>query len=66
MRTSDVGRYALAICVAVAVLAGCGGGAQPQLAPSGSFQQSTAQSLLGQLPEGRQLRLRAAPRRPAW
>ena len=51
MRTSDFGRYALAICVAVATLAGCGGGAQPQLAPSGSFQQSTVQSLLGQLPE---------------
>src|ERR1700728_1151705 len=41
MRTSDFGR-ALAICVAVAMLAGCGGGAQSQLAPSGSFQQSTA------------------------
>ena len=52
MRTSDFGRYALAICVAVAMLAGCGGGAQSQLAPSGSFQQSTAQSPLGQLSEG--------------
>lgn len=52
MRTSDFGRYALAICVAVAMLAGCGGGAQSQLAPSGSFQQSAAQSPLGQLPEG--------------
>src|SRR5581483_8925147 len=38
MRTSDFGRYALAICVAM--LAGCGGGAQSQLAPPGSFQQS--------------------------
>ena len=35
MRTSDFGRYALGICVAVAMLAGCGGGAQSQLAPSG-------------------------------
>ena len=52
MRTSDFGRYALGICVAVAMLTGCGGGAQSQLAPSGSFQQSTAQSPLGQLPEG--------------
>jgi hypothetical protein len=51
MRTSAFGRYALAICVAVAMLAGCGGGAQSQLAPSGSFQQSTAQSPL-ELPEG--------------
>src|SRR5579863_5099042 len=50
MRTSDFGGYALAICVAVAMLAGCGGGTQ--LAPSGSFQQSTAQSPLGELPEG--------------
>ena len=46
MRTSDFGRYALAICVAVAMLEGCGGGAQSQLAPSGSFQQSTAQSVV--------------------
>jgi hypothetical protein len=37
VRTSDFGRYALAICVAMAMLAGCGGGAQ---------------SPLGQLPEG--------------
>ena len=46
MRTSEFGRYALAICVAVAMLEGCGGGAQSQLAPSGSFQQSTAQSVV--------------------
>ena len=52
MRTSDFGRYALGICVAVAMLAGCGGGAQSQLAPSGSFRQSTAQSPPGQRPEG--------------
>ncbi len=52
MRTSDFGRYALGICVAVAMLAGCGGGGQSQLAPSGSSQQSTAQSPLGQMPEG--------------
>lgn len=44
MRTSDFGRYALAICVAGAILAGCGGGLQSQLAPSGSLQQSTAQT----------------------
>jgi hypothetical protein len=43
MRTFDFGRYALAICAAAAVLAGCGGG-QSQLAPSGSFQQSAAQT----------------------
>lgn len=46
MRTSDFERYALAICLAVAMLAGCGGGGQSQLAPSGSFQQSTAQSVV--------------------
>jgi hypothetical protein len=42
MRTFDFGRNTLAICVAAAVLAGCGGGPQSQLAPSGSFQQSAA------------------------
>ena len=57
MRTSDFGRYALGICVAVAMLAGCGGGAQSQLAPSGSFQQSM------EVEEGVRER---APRRPAW
>jgi hypothetical protein len=44
MRTFDFGRYALAVCVAAAVLAGCGGGTQSQLAPSGSFQQSAAKT----------------------
>ncbi len=44
MRTFDFGRYALGTCVAAAMLAGCGGGAQSQLAPSGSFQQSAAQT----------------------
>src|SRR5580698_3000556 len=44
MRTFDFGRHALAICVAAAVLTGCGGGAQSQLAPSGSFQQSAART----------------------
>lgn len=44
MRTSDFGRYALGICVVVAMLPGCGGGDQSQLAPSGSFQQSAAQT----------------------
>ena len=46
MRTSDFERYALAICVAVAMLAGCGGGVHSELAPSGSFQQSTARSVV--------------------
>lgn len=44
MRTSDFGRYALGICVVVAMLAGCGGGDQLQLPPSGSFQQSIART----------------------
>lgn len=44
MRTSNFGRYAPGICVAVAMLAGCGGGAQSQLAPLGSLQPSTAQT----------------------
>src|ERR1700678_2321436 len=44
MRTLDFGRYALAIFVAAAMLEGCGGEAQSQLAPSGSFQQSAAQT----------------------
>ena len=52
MSISDFGRYALGFCAAFAILAGCGSGAQSQLAPSGSFQQSSAQSPLGQLPEG--------------
>jgi hypothetical protein len=52
MKISDFGRYVLGICAAVVVLAGCGGGSQSQLAPSAPFQQSSAQSRLGQLPEG--------------
>src|ERR1700760_812886 len=43
MKTFEFGRYALSSCVATALLAGCGGGAQSQLAPSGSFQPSAAQ-----------------------
>jgi hypothetical protein len=35
----------LGVCAALAVLAGCGGGAQSPLAPSGSFQQSTTGGL---------------------
>jgi len=50
MSISDLGGYALGI--SVVVLAGCGNGAQSQLAPSGSFQQSSAQSPLGQLSAG--------------
>ncbi len=52
VRISDFGRYALGFCAAFAILAGCGNGAQSQLAPSGPFQQGSAQSRLGQLPEG--------------
>jgi hypothetical protein len=52
MSISDFGRYALGFCAAFAILSGCGSGAQSQLAPSGSFQQSSAQSPLGQLLEG--------------
>jgi hypothetical protein len=42
MTTFESGRYALATCVAAAVLAGCSGGPQSQLAPSASFQQNAA------------------------
>jgi hypothetical protein len=42
MRTFNFGGYALATCVAAAMLAGCGG-AQSPLAPSSSFQPSVAQ-----------------------
>jgi hypothetical protein len=52
MRVSRFGSYALGICVAVAMLAGCGGGSQSQLAPSAPFQQRSAQSRLGQLAGG--------------
>ena len=52
MRISDFGRYTLGFCAAFALLAGCGGGSQSQLAPSGPFQQSSAQSRLGQLGGG--------------
>jgi hypothetical protein len=41
MRISGFGRYALGACAAFALLAGCGGGAQPPLAPSGPFQQQS-------------------------
>jgi hypothetical protein len=34
MRISNVGRYALGLCAAFALLAGCGGGGQSQFAPS--------------------------------
>ena len=44
MRISDLGRYAFSNCVVAAMLAGCGGGAQSQLAPLGPFQQTSAQS----------------------
>jgi hypothetical protein len=52
MSISDFSRYALGFCAALAILAGCGSGAQSQLAPSGSFQQSSAQARLGQLAAG--------------
>ena len=52
MRISDLGRYAVGSFAALAILAGCGNGAQSQVAPSAPFQQSSAQSRLGQLPEG--------------
>jgi len=53
VRFPDFGSYALGFCAAFAILAGCGGGSQSQLAPSGPFQQqSGAQPRLGQLPEG--------------
>lgn len=53
MRISRFGSYALGICVAVAMFAGCGGGAQSQLAPLAPLQQSSAQSRLGQLSQVR-------------
>ena len=51
-RHSDFGRFALGLCAAFAMLAGCGNGAQSQLAPPGPFQQSGAQARLGQLSDG--------------
>jgi hypothetical protein len=42
----------IGIVAAAAMLGGCGGASQSQLAPLGSFQQSSAQSALGQLPKG--------------
>jgi hypothetical protein len=39
MRISDFGRYGLGFCGAVAILGGCGSGAQSRLAPSAPFQQ---------------------------
>jgi hypothetical protein len=44
MRTSNFGRYSLAICGAMALLEGCGGGGQSQLAPSAPLQQTAATS----------------------
>lgn len=41
----------IGIAAAAVMLSGCGNGAQSQLAPLGSFQQRSAQSPLGQLPE---------------
>ena len=41
MRISDLGRYALGCCAAFAMLAGCGGGAQSPLTPSGPLQQQS-------------------------
>ncbi len=52
MRISDFGRYTLGFCAAFAMLAGCGGGSQSQLAPSGPFRQNSVQSRLGQLGVG--------------
>ena len=51
-KISNLRRYALAFCVAFAMLAGCGSGSPSQLAPSGPSQQSNAYSRLGQLPAG--------------
>jgi hypothetical protein len=52
MRISGFGCYALGFCAAFAILAGCGNGAQSQLAPPGTVQQSSAQSRLGAPFEG--------------
>ena len=52
MSISDFRRYALGFCAAFALLAGCGNGAQSQLAPSAPFRQSGAQSWLGQFSTG--------------
>lgn len=54
MRTSDFARYAIGLCAASAILAGCGGGVQSQPAPPGAFQQGATQSRFGQ-PFGRRL-----------
>ena len=51
MRTSDFGRYALAICVAVAMLAGCGGGPSHNSRRRARFSRACAVAP-GQLPEG--------------
>jgi hypothetical protein len=52
VKISDFSRYVFGITTAVAILGGCGGGSQSQLAPSAPLQQSGAQLRLGQLPEG--------------
>ncbi len=52
MKFSDFFRYALGFCAAAAVLAACGGGYQAPLAPSGPFQQGSAQARFGQLGGG--------------
>lgn len=44
MRTSEFGRYALGTCVVVTMLAGCGGEAQSQLAPSDTAQTNVARA----------------------
>lgn len=52
MKISDFGRYVLGICASVVMLAGCRGGSQSQLMPSGPSQQSSWQSRFGQLSTG--------------
>ena len=52
MSISDFDRYALGFFVAFAILAGCGGGSQPKLAPSAPFQQNASQSRLGRVAGG--------------
>jgi hypothetical protein len=44
MKISDFGRYALAICPAVAMLSGCGNNGGAQLAPAGAMEQNAVQS----------------------
>ena len=52
MRGTDLSGRTFFIATVIGMLAGCGGGSQPQLAPMGSLRQNGVQSGLGAFPEG--------------